>query len=256
LKKKINKLILTNKNFKKMKLFRIYLTAALIAAIMTSCGKFGGKAKMTTENDSVSYYLGIYSGMELKRIQVPMPNINFELYSKAVKEVFESKDGKINMQEASMYLNKYFTKIMAKENEKYLKEGEEFMAKNKIRSGVITTASGLQYEVIKEGNGKIPKADDMVSVQYTGKLLDGTVFDSSIERGKPVTMPVSGVIKGWQEILQMMKVGSKYKLYVPSNLAYGQNSPGGKIKPNMTLIFDMELMSIEPKQAGKNPVKK
>jgi FKBP-type peptidyl-prolyl cis-trans isomerase len=239
-----------------MKLFHIYLTAAVIAATMTSCGKFGGKAKMTAENDSVSYYLGIYSGMELKRIQVPMPKINFELYSKAVKEVFEAKDGKINMQEASVYLNKYFTKVMAKENEKYLKEGEEFLAKNKTRSGVITTSTGLQYEVIKEGNGKLPKLDDMVSVQYKGTLLDGTVFDSSIDRGKPITMPVNGVIKGWQEILQMMKVGSKYKVFVPSNLAYGQNSPGGKIKPNMTLIFELELLSIEPKQAGKTPGKK
>jgi FKBP-type peptidyl-prolyl cis-trans isomerase len=236
-----------------MKLFRIFLTAAGVAAIMTSCGKFGGKAKMKTEVDSVSYYLGIYNGMELKRIQVPMPQINFEAYAKGVQEVFEKKDGKINMQEASMYLNKYFTRVMAKESEKYLKEGKEFLAKNQSRQGVITTASGLQYEIIKEGNGKTPKLDDSVSVQYKGTLLDGTVFDSSIDRGKPLTMPVNGVIRGWQEILQIMKVGSKYKLYVPSDLAYGQNSPGGKIKPNMTLIFEMELLSVIP---GKTKVKK
>jgi FKBP-type peptidyl-prolyl cis-trans isomerase len=234
-----------------MKLFRIFLIAAVAAAIMTSCGKFGGKAKLKTDIDSVSYYLGIYSGMELKRIEVPMPKINFEAYAQAVQDVFDSKDGKMNMQEASVYLNKYFTKVIAKQSEKYLKEGDEFLAKNKIRSGVVTTSTGLQYEVIKEGNGKIPKLEDMVSVNYKGSLLDGTVFDSSIERGKPSIFPVKGVIKGWQEILQIMKVGSKYKIYVPSNLAYGQTSPGGKIKPNMTLIFELELLSIEPKQAPK-----
>lgn len=238
-----------------MKLFRIFLIAACMAAILTSCGKLGGKAKMKTEVDSVSYYLGVYSGMELKRIEVPMPKINFEIYAKAVQEAFEKQDGKVNMQEASMYLNKYFTKIIAKQSEKYLKEGEEFLAKNKTQKGVITTSTGLQYEVIKEGNGKIPKFDDMVSVQYKGTLLDGVVFDSSIDRGKPLVMPVNGVIKGWQEILQMMKVGSKYKIYVPSSLAYGQNSPGGKIKPNMTLIFELELLSIEPKNAS-NTIKK
>jgi FKBP-type peptidyl-prolyl cis-trans isomerase len=238
-----------------MKLFRIFLFAAGVAAIMTSCGKSGGKANLKTENDSVSYYLGIYSGMQLKSSGVPMPKINFDAYSKAVQEVLDSKDGKLNMQEANVYLNKYFTRVIAKESEKYLKEGDEFLAKNKTRSGVITTASGLQYEVLTEGTGKIPKSDDMVSVQYKGTLLDGTVFDSSIERGKPLDISVKGVIKGWQEILQIMKVGSKYKIYVPSNLAYGPNSPGGKIKPNMTLIFELELLSIEPKQAPKQAIK-
>jgi FKBP-type peptidyl-prolyl cis-trans isomerase FklB len=238
-----------------MKLFRILLIATIVAVTVTSCGKFGGKAKLKTENDSVSYYLGIYSGMNLKRIEVPMPKINYEAYAAAVQEVFESKEGKINMQDASAFLTKYFNKITAKQSEKYLKEGDEFLAKNKIRSGVITLPSGLQYEVIKEGTGKIPKLEDKVSVQYKGTLLDGTVFDSSIERGKPAIIPVNGVIKGWQEILQMMKVGSKYKIYVPSNLAYGPASPGGKIKPNMTLIFELELLSIEPNQAPKSTKK-
>ena len=238
-----------------MKLSRIFLTAAIVAALMTSCSKFSGKSKLATENDSVSYYLGIYSGMELKRIEVPMPKINFEVFAKGVKEVFEKKDGKINMQEANIFLNKYFSKVIAKESEKYIKEGKDFLAQNAKRQGVITTPSGLQYEVIKEGKGRIPKLEDVVSVQYKGTLIDGTVFDSSIDRGKPATFPVKGVIKGWQEILQMMKVGSKYKMYIPSNLAYGHNSPGGKIKPNMTLIFEMELLSIEPEQAVKSKKK-
>jgi FKBP-type peptidyl-prolyl cis-trans isomerase FkpA len=239
-----------------MKLFRCLLITVSAAVVMTSCGKFGGKAKLTTEADSVSYYLGIYSGMQLKRTEAPMPNINYDAFAKAVKEVLESKDEKINVQEALMYLNKYFGKVMAKMNEKNLKEGEEFLARNKTKKGIITTSSGLQYEIVKEGTGQRPTLENNVTVQYVGKLIDGTVFESSIDAGKPVNMEVKKLIKGWQEALQMMKVGSKYIIYVPTNLAYGlYPQPGGKVKPNMALIFELELLSIEPPQP-QNAMKK
>lgn len=127
----------------------------------------------------------------------------------------------------------------------YLGSGESFLAENKTRKGVHTTASGLQYEVLKEGRGPTPGPTDTVSTHYTGSLLSGKVFDSSVERGVPVSFPVNGVIKGWQEALQLMSVGSKWKLWIPSELAYGAQGVG-PIGPNQTLVFEVELISIEP----------
>ncbi len=134
------------------------------------------------------------------------------------------------------------SKAAASEN---LKQGAAYLEANGKKAGVKTTASGLQYEVIKSGAGVSPKAEDTVSVHYHGTLVDGTVFDSSVERGEPATFPVGGVIKGWVEALQMMKVGDKWKLTIPSELAYGERSPGGEIGPNSTLIFEVELLEIE-----------
>ncbi|MFM1943474.1 MAG: hypothetical protein RI897_2456 [Verrucomicrobiota bacterium] len=134
------------------------------------------------------------------------------------------------------------SKAAASEN---LKLGAAYLEANGKKAGVKTTASGLQYEVIKSGAGASPKAEDTVSVHYHGTLIDGTVFDSSIERGEPATFPVGGVIKGWVEALQMMKVGDKWKLTIPAELAYGERSPGGEIGPNSTLIFEVELLEIE-----------
>jgi len=128
-----------------------------------------------------------------------------------------------------------------------LKAGKEFLDENGKRDGVVTTASGLQYEVLTEGNGVQPGPDDVVTVHYTGKLIDGTVFDSSVERGEPATFGVMQVIPGWVEALQMMKAGSKWRLYIPADLAYGPNGAGGVIGPNATLIFDVELLGVEGK---------
>jgi FKBP-type peptidyl-prolyl cis-trans isomerase len=129
---------------------------------------------------------------------------------------------------------------------KVKKEGEDFLAANKKKPGVRTTASGLQYQVVKEGTGKTPKDTDTVSVHYEGKLIDGTVFDSSYKRGQPQDLQVNGVIKGWTEALKMMKVGSKWKLFIPSDLAYGASPrPGGPIRPHDTLIFDIELLGVK-----------
>ena len=122
--------------------------------------------------------------------------------------------------------------------------GQKFLAENGKRDGVVTTATGLQYEVLAEGSGDSPKETEQVTVHYHGTLIDGTVFDSSVERGQPATFPVNGVIPGWVEALQLMKPGAKYKLFIPSNLAYGERGAGGSIGPNATLIFEVELISI------------
>ena len=127
-------------------------------------------------------------------------------------------------------------------------EGEAFLAANKVKPGVVTTASGLQYKVITEGNGPQPKATDTVTVDYRGTLIDGTEFDSSYKRGQPATFPVSGVIKGWTEALQLMPVGSKWQLFIPPQLGYGDRGAGNSIPPNSTLIFEVELLSIQQKQ--------
>jgi len=231
-----------------MKLTRFFLVVAAIAAVsISSCNKFKGSSRLKNDVDSASYYLGMYYGMNIK--QMDMPNFNYEVFNKAVQEVINKKDSKINMQEAGMFLNNYFSKLQIKQGEKNLKDGQEFLAKNKTRGGVTTTASGLQFEIIKEGTGPKPKADDMVSVQYKGNLIDGTEFESSYDNGKPISFEVGKVIRGWSEVLQLMKVGSKYKVFIPTELAYGANPQrGGKIKPNMALIFEIELLSIEPKK--------
>jgi FKBP-type peptidyl-prolyl cis-trans isomerase len=134
--------------------------------------------------------------------------------------------------------------------EKNAKEGEKFLADNKAKPGVKTTASGLQYVVEKEGSGTPPKETDTVVVNYRGTLIDGTEFDSSYKRGEPATFPVNRVIKGWTEALQLMKPGAKYKLFIPANLAYGAGGAGGDIGPNSTLIFDVELLSAKPGEAS------
>ena len=150
----------------------------------------------------------------------------------------------MNMEEAREYMQKYFVEASAKEANKTKEEGEKFLADNKTKSGVITTESGLQYQVITEGTGAKPTAEDHVKVHYTGTLLDGTKFDSSIDRGEPAEFPVSQVIKGWTEGLQLMPVGSKYIFWIPSDLAYGDRGAGQMIKPNSTLKFEVELLEI------------
>lgn len=237
-----------------MKLIRIIFFAAIVATITTSCNEQGGSVKLKNEIDSVSYYLGIYSGANFKQLEIS--NFNYDVYLKALKEAVNSKEGKVDLTKAGMYLNTYFSKAQEKSSEKYLKEGKEFLEKNKTRKGVITTASGLQYEVIKEGSGAKPKLTDKVTVHYKGTLIDGTVFESSYDNNKPAAFPLQGVIPGWTEALQLMMPGSKYKIYLPTDLAYGSRvRPGGKIKPNMALIFEIELLSIDASKPGSMNVK-
>ncbi len=236
-----------------MKLKQVILFGAIVAAITTSCGKTVGTVNLKNDTDSVSYYLGIYTGQNIK--QLDFTKLNYEVYEKALKEVMNSKEEKADLSKGGIFLNNYFTKLQDKKSEVYLKEGRDFLDKNKTKKGVKTTASGLQYEVIKEGTGPKPKLTDMVTVQYKGTLIDGTVFESTDEtnHNHPAIFELGTVIPGWIEALQLMSAGSKYKVYLPTELAYGKKvRSGGKIKPNMALIFEIELLSFAPKPVLKD----
>ena len=200
-------------------------------------------AQNTIEMEKVSYSLGVNVA---KSVQAQgLESIDAPAIAKAFKDVFEGNDLDISEEEANLVLQDYFTKINNKAQEANIGTGMKFLEENAKKEGVVTTASGLQYTVITKGDGVQPKETDNVTVHYHGTLLDGTVFDSSVERGQPASFPVNGVIPGWVEALQLMNVGSKYKLFIPSNLAYGERGAGGAIGPNATLIFEVELISIE-----------
>ena len=190
-----------------------------------------------------SYSLGILLGNNLVG-QVDVEGLDFEALGKGLVDVL--KGGELEMTEeeanytAQMFLQESAAKMAMQAGEKEA----TFMAENGTREGVITTASGLQYEILTEGNGKIPKIHEKVVAHYEGKLLTGKIFDSSYKRGQPATFPVNGLIKGWQEALQIMPVGSKWRLYIPSNLGYGARGAGNDIPGNATLIFDLELIQI------------
>lgn len=199
-------------------------------------------AQNTTEMEKVSYSLGVNVA---KSVQAQgLESIDAPAIAKAFKDVFEGNDLDISEEEANLVLQDYFTKLNNKAQEANIGTGMKFLEENAKKEGVVTTSTGLQYTVITKGDGVQPKETDNVTVHYHGTLLDGTVFDSSVERGQPATFPVNGVIPGWVEALQLMNVGSKYKLFIPSNLAYGERGAGGAIGPNATLIFEVELISI------------
>jgi FKBP-type peptidyl-prolyl cis-trans isomerase FklB len=198
--------------------------------------------KLTNEIDSVSYSLGVNIGENLK---TQFPDINLKNFELAIKDVLDNqKEPKISGADAQKVIQNYFQKQQAKVSESVIEEGKKFLTENSKKVGVVTLESGLQYEIIKSGEGAKPTINDQVTTHYHGTLLDGTVFDISVERGQPATFPVSGVIKGWTEALQLMTVGSKWKLFVPYDLAYGERGAGPKIGPYTTLIFEVELISI------------
>lgn len=221
--------------------------ASLLIAvlILASCGKPNLKVKLKTENDSISYLIGLSIAKNIKSSD--MEKINPEAVARAFNEVFKGDSIKITDQEIQMKIQAYFMKLQSKAGEKNLKEGNDFLEKNKKKDGVITLPSGLQYQVIKQGNGPKPDSTDMVAVNYTGTLINGEKFDSNAASGQPAKFPVTGVIPGWTQALTKMAVGSKWKLFIPAHLAFGERGAGGKIKPNMALIFEVELLSIEPK---------
>lgn len=229
--------------------FKPVLVAIAAVTAFTACQPGAqSPAKLTTSIDSTSYALGVVIGdMEKQRIDMTpgTEDLNMDLLLSALGEKLKGKDTQINADDARKVIQAYFAKAGEAKAAENLKKGQDFLAANKEKAGVTTTDSGLQYEVLVEGTGPKPTIDDKVKCHYTGKLLDGTVFDSSVERGEPATFPVKGVIKGWTEALQLMPVGSKWKLYVPAELAYGERGAGQKIGPNETLIFEVELLSIE-----------
>jgi FKBP-type peptidyl-prolyl cis-trans isomerase len=172
--------------------------------------------------------------------------------SEGIEDALSGKESRLSEEEMGSSLSNLRQKSMTamqealkEQAEKNLVEGEKFLTENKTKEGVKTTASGLQYKIIEEGKGPSPKAGDTVTVNYRGTLIDGTQFDSSYDRGQPATFPLTGVIPGWTEALQMMKKGSKWELYIPPDLAYGDRGAGNRIPPNSTLIFEVELISIQ-----------
>ncbi|MBL7969217.1 MAG: FKBP-type peptidyl-prolyl cis-trans isomerase [Prolixibacteraceae bacterium] len=170
--------------------------------------------------------------------------LNKEILLVAFEKAFLGDSVQIKPEAANASIQKFFAEISKVEADKELKAGEEFLASNKNKAGVVTLPSGLQYEIIKAGTGVKPKAEDQVKCHYHGTTIDGKVFDSSVDRGEPAVFPVNRVIPGWTEALQLMPIGSKWKLYIPSALAYGPQGAGQDIKPNSTLIFEVELLEI------------
>jgi len=197
---------------------------------------------LKTNVDSVAYAIGISVAGSLKSLG--LSDINTEHLIRAINETLKGGTTAMTAEQANQVIGEYFQKQTSVKGQANKQAGEKFLAENKKRPEVKTTESGLQYEVIKMGEGPKPTATDRVKVNYHGTLADGTVFDSSVERGEPVEFPVNGVIQGWQEALQLMPVGSKWKVYLPSELAYGERAAGPTIGPNSALVFEVELLEI------------
>lgn len=216
---------------------------------------FAEEAKLTDQKGKVSYSIGILMGKDFKAQSV---DINTDLFMRGFKDGLLGTKPALTDEELQKTMTTFQSEMRAKaevalkaQGEKNLKEGEKFLAENAKKEGVKTTVSGLQYKVITEGKGSMPSVNDTVTVNYKGNLLDGTEFDSSYKRGTPATFGVKGLIPGWTEALQMMKTGSKWQIFVPAKLAYGERGAGRKIGPNSTLIFEVELISIKPPEEKK-----
>ena len=199
--------------------------------------------------DKVSYALGLGIGRQLS--QMGADNLDIDDFAKAIKDILAGKKPEIDDAEAQTLVKDFFEKQEAKQRaaaaEKFKEtkeKGEAYLAENAKKEGVVTLPSGLQYQVIKEGNGRRPKATDKVKCHYEGMLVDGTLFDSSIQRGEPATFPLNGVIKGWTEGLQLMQEGAKYRFFNPYHLGYGENGAGASIPPFAALVFDVELIEV------------
>lgn len=216
---------------------------AMIALAVLCTVSFLKAQELKTYDDSLSYAVGVLWGQNLK--QQGLAEVNAVTVGQAIGDVLADKATIIDIKSANDFVKNHINQKKEMQKQKNLEEGRAFLEANKKREGVHVTESGLQYEILKEGSGPTPKAEDKVRVHYHGTLIDGTVFDSSVERGEPITFPVTGVIKGWVEALQMMQAGAKWKLFIPSNLAYGERGAGAQIGPNAVLIFEVELLGIE-----------
>lgn len=200
--------------------------------------------------NNVSYALGLGIGSQLKSMGAE--SLNIDDFAQAIKDVLNDSELKISMADSQKIVQKFFQEqeakqraAMAETGKKLKAEGEAYLAENAKKDGVITTASGLQYTVLKEGTGKSPKATDTVVCHYEGFLTNGTVFDSSVQRGEPAAFPLNGVIAGWTEGLQLMKEGGKNRFFIPYHLAYGEAGAAGSIPPYAALIFDVELIEVK-----------
>ena len=202
-------------------------------------------AKVESDLEKLSYSMGIFFGQSVSRQGMELDN---DAFLQAVKDVLNNSELKLSKEEMQQILTEFQQKEqqeLAAAATSNKEAGEKFLAENKKKEGVVTLESGLQYKVIKAGKGEKPESNSQVVVHYHGTLIDGTEFDSSYSRGEPVTLGVGQVIRGWQEALQLMPVGSKWQVVVPSNLAYGERGAGGTIRPNSTLLFDIELLEIK-----------
>ena len=204
--------------------------------------KYASIANKKHYMDKFSYSIGLGIGQNLSSMGIA--NLSVDDFAQAIKDVLEGNQTAISHQEAREIVNKYFEELEAKMNAANIEKGKSFLEENAKRPEVVTLPSGLQYEIIKEGNGKKPEATDRVKCHYEGTLIDGTLFDSSIKRGEPAVFGVNQVIKGWVEALQLMTEGSKWRLFIPSELAYGAQQAGEMIPPHSTLIFDVELIEV------------
>lgn len=221
-----------------------YIKIALVVSVISSCQNLTQQKfnfDEANELEKVSYSIGINVATSIK--SEGLDSINSFYISKGFQDVFENKDLAINIEESNKIIGEYFNKKQDAKNQRLAIDSKIFLEQNKQKDGVITTESGLQYLILSEGRGNNPTLNDNVTVHYHGTLIDGTIFDSSVDRKQPATFPLNGVIPGWQEALQMMSVGSKWKIFIPSELAYGE-SGAGAIGPNSTLIFEVELLSI------------
>ena len=228
-------------NFIKNNNMKIKLIGMLTCIAL--CATTVNGQRLRTEVDSLSYAFGILFGMQIQ--SGGFQTINAEVFGQTVQKVLQNEALEITTEQASTIINAQYMKVQRQKYEKNLIAGREFLEKNKKEAGVVSLPSGLQYKVITNGIGPKPGPTDKVTVHYHGTLIDGTVFDSSVERNQPIELSVNMVIQGWIEALQLMPVGSKWILYIPSNLAYGESQrPGSVIEPNSTLIFEVELLSI------------
>jgi len=236
-----------------MKHIRLAAAVALAGLVLAGCEK-PVEVELKSPAQKASYGIGL--GLARSMSEEGMEDLDPAAVAKGIEDGLKKSHPMLTDEEltaAFEFLQKRAEERMAALNDESAKAGKAFLVENAKREGVITTASGLQYEIVKKGEGAQPKATDVVTVHYQGSLVDGTVFDSSIERGSPIDLPVSGVIPGWIEALQLMHVGEKVKLFIPSELAYGAQSPSPAIPANSVLIFDLELLGIKGQEPAAAP---
>ena len=230
--------------YNKYTFFGILVTVSILLA---SCGggKPNYKAPLKTDVDSASYYFGYYYGVNFANSDFEDFNIN--AMAKGMQEALKNGTDidEQKMMEVQMYLNNFFMNLQTRSSDKTLKEGQDFLENNRKKSGVVTLPSGLQYKIIRDGSGVKPTIEDMVSLVYHGTLIDGSVFDSSKERGDTVLFPVGGVVLGFSEALTLMSEGSIWEVYIPAELGYGESTPDPqRIKPNSVLIFEIDMVKV------------